>query len=327
MTSLLAIRFRSDTQSRTIEVTTMQIIAHDPARFVGIPDYPFAENWLSIDFGDGLTGRMHYLDEGPKDAPPVVLLHGEPSWSYLYRKMIPLLIDAGFRCLAPDLIGFGKSDKPDDQAFYTYARHVAWLKQWRNAVVPETAGLFCQDWGGLLGLRMVGQEPDRFAFVVASNTFLPTGGGKASAGFLAWREFARSSPDFNIGEILQRATQTDRSPAEIAAYNAPFPDEPSKAGARAFPQLVPVEDDKPGVAENLEAWEGLANFDRPFLTLFGEDDPVLGMAGPLLAKRIKGAAGQPHAMLSTCGHFSQEDRPAELAQGVIDMARKAGFLV
>lgn len=305
----------------------MKILKADPARFAALPDYPFAENWMEIDLGEGYRGRMHYLDEGASDAPPVLLMHGEPSWSFLYRKMIPLMVDAGFRCLAPDLIGFGKSDKPDDIGFYSYARHVDWLRQWRNAVVPGVAGLFCQDWGGLLSLRMVGEEPERFAFVVASNTFLPTGGGQASPGFLAWREFARSSPDFNIGGILDRATATPRSEAEIAAYNAPFPDEPSKAGARAFPQLVPVEDDKPGVAENKAAWVGLAGFDRPFLTLFGEDDPVLGSAGPLLANRIKGAKGQPHAMLSTCGHFSQEDRPRELAQGVIDMARAAGISV
>lgn len=304
----------------------MQVLKTDLTRFADVPDYPFAENWITIDLGEGFSGQMHYLDEGPKDAPPLLLFHGEPSWSFLYRKMIPLLVDAGFRCLAPDLIGFGKSDKPDDQAFYTYDRHVSWLKQWRDAVVPQTAALFCQDWGGLLGLRMVGEEPDRFSCVVASNTFLPTGGGQASPGFLAWREFARSSPDFVIGDILQRATQTERSTAEVAAYNAPFPDEASKAGARAFPQLVPVEDDKPGVAANKAAWEGLASFDKPFLTLFGEDDPVLGKAGPLLASRIKGAEGMPHAMLSTCGHFSQEDRPLELAQGMIDTAKKAGFL-
>lgn len=304
----------------------MQVLKTDLARFADIPDYPFAENWITIDLGEGFSGQMHYLDEGAKDAPPLLLFHGEPSWSFLYRKMIPLLVDAGFRCLAPDLIGFGKSDKPDDQAFYSYDRHVSWLKQWRDAVVPQTAALFCQDWGGLLGLRMVGEEPDRFSCVVASNTFLPTGGGQASPGFLAWREFARVSPDFVIGDILQRATQTERSAGEVAAYNAPFPDEASKAGARAFPQLVPVEDDKPGVAANKVAWEGLAAFDKPFLILFGEDDPVLGKAGPLLAGRIKGAEGMPHAMLPICGHFSQEDRPAELAQGMIDTAKKAGFL-
>ncbi len=303
----------------------MQILSHDPDRFAAIPDYPFAEHWLEVDLGEGHRGRMHYVDEGPRDAPPVLLFHGEPSWSFLYRKMIPVLLDAGFRCLAPDLIGFGKSDKPDDVGFYTYDRHISWLKQWRDAVVPETAALFCQDWGGLLGLRMVGEEPERFACVVASNTFLPTGGTPSPA-FLAWREFAKSSPDFKIGDLLQRATATERSAEEIAAYDAPFPDEPSKAGARAFPQLVPVEDGMDGIVQNEAAWEGLAAFEKPFLTLFGEDDPVTGGLAQLVIDRIAGADGMPHAMLSTCGHFCQEDRPVELAQGVIETAKKASFL-
>ena len=303
----------------------MEILRYDPARFADIPDYPFAEQWLEIDLGDGHKGQMHYLDEGPSDAPPILLFHGEPSWSFLYRKMIPILVDAGFRCLAPDLIGFGKSDKPDDQNFYTYARHVDWLEQWRDAVVPKTAGLFCQDWGGLLGLRMVGRAPDRFSFVVASNTFLPTGGTPSPA-FLAWREFAKSSPDFKIGELLQRAAYTERSAAEIAAYDAPFPDEPSKAGARAFPQLVPVENGMVGIEENTAAWEHLAAFDKPFLTLFGADDPVTGGLGEALAGRIKGAKGMPHEILNGCGHFCQEDRPVELSQGVIEMGKLAGIL-
>ena len=303
----------------------MQILKTDLTRFEAIPDFPFEENWVEIDLGDGFSGRMHYVDEGPKDAPPVLLFHGEPSWSFLYRKMIPVLVEAGFRCLAPDLIGFGKSDKPDEIGFYTYDRHMSWLGQWRDAVVPEPAALFCQDWGGLLGLRMVGEAPDRFTCVVASNTFLPTGGTPSPA-FLAWREFAKTSPDFKIGELLQRATATERTPEEVAAYDAPFPDEPSKAGARAFPTLVPVEDGMDGISQNKAAWKGLAAFDKPFLTLFGEDDPVAGQGGPILAARIAGAEGMPHAMLSTCGHFCQEDRPVELAQGVIETAQKAGFL-
>jgi haloalkane dehalogenase len=285
----------------------MEILRTPAERFADIPDYPFAENWFEVDLGEGLTARQHYLDEGASDAPPVLLLHGEPSWSVLYRKMIPILVDAGFRVLAPDLVGFGKSDKPSDISFYTYARHVYWLQQWRSAVEPRPAALFCQDWGSLLGLRMVGQEPHRFTCVVASNAALPTG-GKLSDGFLAWREFARTSPDL------------------VAAFNAPCPDEASTAGARAFPQLVPVEDGMDGIAENIEAWKGLKSFDKPFLTLFGEDDPVLGAAGPLLSERIPGAKGQPHAMLSRCGHFSQEDHPRELAEGIIAMARKAGHL-
>lgn len=303
----------------------MQVLKANPARFADIPDYPFAENWVTIDLGDGHEGRMHYLDEGPADGPPVLLFHGEPSWSFLYRKMIPVLVDAGFRCLAPDLIGFGKSDTPDDPAFYTYDRHISWLKQWREAVVPQPAALFCQDWGGLLGLRMVGEEPEKFTCVVASNTFLPTGGTPSPA-FLAWREFAKSSPEFKIGELLQRATATERSEAEVAAYDASFPDEPSKAGARAFPQLVPVEDGMDGIEQNKAAWKGLASFDKPFLTLFGADDPVTGGLGETLAKNIMGAEGLPHDILSTCGHFCQEDRPVELAEGVILVAKKAGVI-
>lgn len=303
----------------------MRIQSYDPERFVGIPGFPFAEHWAEIDLGEGHSGKMHYLDEGPQDGPVVLMFHGEPSWSYLYRKMIPILVDAGFRCLAPDLIGFGKSDKPDDIDFYTYARHLDWLGQWRSKVAPQPAALFCQDWGGLLGLHMVGQKPDDFACVVASNTFLPIGGTPSPA-FLAWREFAKSSPDFDIGAILDRSTQSTMSKEVIAAYNAPFPDEPSKAGARAFPALVPVEDGMAGIAENIAAWKGLSAYHKPFLTLFGKDDPVTGGLAQPLIDRIPGAAGQPHDMLSECGHFCQEDRPQELAQGVIDMAKKAGLI-
>lgn len=303
----------------------MNILQADLSRFANLPGFSFAEHWVDIDLGDGQSGRMHYLDEGPKDAPPVMLFHGEPSWSYLYRKMIPVLVDAGFRCLAPDLIGFGKSDTPDDISFYSYDRHMSWLGQWRDAVVPGPAALFCQDWGGLLGLRMIGEAPDRFTCVVASNTFLPTGGTPSPA-FLAWREFAKASPDFNIGELLQRATATERSEAEIAAYNAPFPDEPSKAGARAFPQLVPVEDGMDGIEQNKRAWLGLSGFDAPFLTLFGEDDPVTGGLAQPLIDRVAGAKDMPHAMLPTCGHFCQEDRPVELANGVVIAAQKAGVI-
>ena len=303
----------------------MQILRTPAERFETLPDYPFAENWIEIDLGNGQSARQHYVDEGEWDAPPVLLFHGEPSWSFLYRKMIPILVDAGFRVLAPDLIGFGKSDKPDDPAFFTYQRHVDWLKQWRRAIEPRPAALFCQDWGGLLGLRMVADDPDLFTCVVASNTFLPAG-GTPSAAFLAWREFARTSPDFRIGPLLDRATTTALTEAEIAAYDAPFPDEPSKAAARAFPSLVPVEDGMASVAENKAAWPSLAGFDKPFLTLFGEEDPITMGAEKFLIERIAGAKGLAHRTLSPCGHFCQEDQPEALAQGVIDMARRAGQL-
>lgn len=303
----------------------MDIIRTPAERFTDLTDYPFAENWIDIDLGDGLTARQHYVDEGPREAPPVLLFHGEPSWSYLYRKMIPPLVAAGFRVLAPDLIGFGKSDKPADPEFYTYARHVAWLKQWRAAVEPRPAALFCQDWGGLLGLRMVAHDPALFACVIASNTFLPAGGTPSPA-FLAWRDFARNSPDFPIGAVVERATFTARTPAEIAAYDAPFPDEASKAGARIFPQIVPAADGMDGVEDNRRAWPSLAAYDKPFLCVFGDDDPVTKGAERLLIERIAGAAGQPHRNLSGCGHFCQEDRPDELAAAVIETARAAGHL-
>ncbi len=273
----------------------------------------------------GISARQHYLDEGDRNAPPVLLLHGEPSWSFLYRKMIPILVDAGFRVLAPDLIGFGKSDKPDDPGLFTYAHHVSWLTQWRDAVVPEPVALFCQDWGGLLGLRMVSANPAGFACVVASNTFMPVGSTPSDA-FLAWQQFAKSSPEFHIGALLDRACETKLSPEEIAAYDAPFPDEPSKAAARAFPQLVPTSEEDPGAIDNMEAWKSLSQFDKPFLTLFGNDDPVTKGAEKALIERIKGTAGQPHTTLDKCGHFCQEDRPQELAQGIIDTARTAGHL-
>lgn len=303
----------------------MEILRTPSDRFADIPDYPFAENWFEVDLGDGPTARQHYVDEGPRDAPPVLLFHGEPSWSFLYRKMIPILADAGFRVLAPDLIGFGKSDKPDDIDFYTYARHVDWLKQWRSAVEPRPTALFVQDWGGLLGLRMLTHDPDLFACVVASNTFLPAGGTPSQA-FLAWREFSRNSPDFRIGALLDRATATERSEAEIAAYDAPFPTEAHKAGARAFPSLVPVKDGMAGVEDNKAAWPALAAYDKPFLTLFGEDDPITKGSEKFLIDRIAGAKGQPHRTLPACGHFCQEDQPEALADGLIAMARKAGHL-
>jgi len=296
----------------------MQIIAHDPARFADLPGYPFAENWLTIDLGEGLSARMHYLDEGPKDAPPLLLFHGEPSWSYLYRKMIPLLVDAGFRCLAPDLIGFGKSDKPDDQAFYTYARHVAWLKQWRNAVVPQVAGLFCQDWGGLIGLRLVAARPDLFAGVVAGNTGLPEGRGMSPA-FQSWLDFSQNVPELPVGGMLRMGSGRTLSDTEVAAYDAPFPDESYKAGARAFPRLVPLTPEHASVAENKAAWEVLERFDRPFVTCFSDADPITAGGERVFQERVPGAKGQPHRTIRGGGHFLQEDAPDELAEAVVEL--------
>ncbi|WP_265587630.1 haloalkane dehalogenase [Sphingomicrobium arenosum] len=300
------------------------ILHHDPARFTGLPDYAFADRWQAVDVGGGREARMHYVDEGPRDGPVLLLLHGEPSWSYLYRHMISPLAAAGCRVVAPDLIGFGKSDKLADQGSYSYAAHADWLEQFVAALGLKDIGLFCQDWGGLLGLRMVGMQPERFAFVVASNTFLPVGKGEPSPAFLAWREFAASHPGFEIGRIIQRATVRELSEAEVAAYDAPFPDESHKAGARAFPALVPISEEDSGAVDNVRAWDGLRRFERPFLTLFTDQDPITKGGEQFFQKMVPGAAGQPHRIVEGGGHFCQEDVPEVFVAAMLDLAGRGG---
>jgi haloalkane dehalogenase len=246
-------------------------------------------------------------------------MHGEPSWSYLYRKMIPLLTAAGCRVIAPDLVGFGKSDKPSEKSDYTYARHVAWMQE---AIIDHLdladATFFGQDWGGLVGLRLVADNPDRFARVVIGNTGLPTGDGAPSDAFMAWQKFSQESPVFPIGQILQGATNTVLTDGEVAAYDAPFPDETFKEGARIFPSLVPTSTDDPAVPANLAAWEVFKAWDKPFICCFSDDDPVTTGGDKPFLKLVPGAQGQPHVMVENAHHFFQEDGAPQLAQIVID---------
>jgi haloalkane dehalogenase len=294
----------------------MRVLRTPDERFADLPEYPFAPHYLEIPSGDGATLRIHYLDEGPRDADPVLCLHGEPSWSFLYRKMIPGLVAAGHRVIAPDLIGFGRSDKPADRGDYTYQRHVDWLRTFIETPNLRRITLFCQDWGGLLGLRLVAEHADRFARVVAANTFLPTGEAPPSDGFMAWRGFSQKVDVFPAGRILQGATKRELSNAEVAAYDAPFPDESYKAGARQFPLLVPISPDDPAVAANRAAWQQLERFEKPFLTLFSDGDPVTAGLEKVFQERIPGAHGRPHATMPG-GHFLQEDCGPELARRVV----------
>ena len=291
-------------------------------RFQSLPGFGWPAHHADVS-AKGVSVRMSYVDEGPRHAQPVLLLHGEPSWSYLYRKMIPPLLDAGLRAIAPDLIGFGRSDKPSAQEEYTYARHVAWLT---DLVVGHLdlrgALLFCQDWGGLLGLRLVAAHPDRFAAVVASNTMLPTGDHDPGDAFRAWREFSRTADSFDVGRVVNAGTVRDLPPEEVAAYDAPFPDDTFKAGVRRFPSLVPITPDDPEAAPNRAAWEVLKRWQRPFVCAFGDSDPITRGGDRVLQSLIPGAAGQPHVTLESTGHFSQEDAGAELAQIVADLARR-----
>ena len=285
-------------------------------RFTALPDFPFEPHYREL--ASGL--RVHYIDEGPRDGLPVLMMHGEPSWCFLYRKMIPPVAAAGFRVLAPDLIGFGKSDKPTSKRDYTYARHVAWMQEWFATLGLRDAILACQDWGSLVGLRLVAAMPDRFAGVVLSNGGLPEGQDPPAA-FSAWRRFSRWSPVFPIGGILQRATKRDLSPAEVAAYDAPFPTRASKAGARIFPSLVPLGPNE-AVPDQKRAWAVLETFDKPFTCAFSDGDPITRGGDAPFRERVPGAARGSHRTLKG-GHFIQEDDPDGFVAAILDTARAA----
>jgi len=267
---------------------------------------------------------MHYVDEGPGDAAVVLMLHGEPTWSYLYRKMIPPIVDAGFRAVAPDLIGFGKSDKPVARQDYTYARHVAWVWSCAEQLGLRDITLVCQDWGSLIGLRVAAENPDRFARIVVGNGGLPTGDQQMPDAFLAWRKFSQETPDFPVGAIVKGGCVGELSPDVVAAYDAPFPDETFKAGARQFPTLVPASPDDPASGANRKAWEVLKRWDKPLLTAFSDKDPINRGGERILQQLVPGAKGRPHTTIRDAGHFLQEDKGEELAAAVIDFMRRGG---
>jgi haloalkane dehalogenase len=298
----------------------MKLLRTPDERFESLPDFPFEPHYLEVDGGI----RVHYLDEGPADAAPVLLLHGEPSWSFLYRTMIPVLVAAGHRCIAPDLVGFGRSDKPSEQSDHTYQRQVNWM---REALFDQLAlrdiTFFGQDWGGLIGLRLLALAPERYARVVVGNTGLPTGDRPPNEAFLQWQTFSRTSPVFPIGAIIGNGCATKPSDAVIAAYDAPFPDDTYKAGARAFPSLVPTSTDDPAHAANQAAWEVLRRFDRPFLCAFSDGDPITRGGERQFIGHVPGTAGQPHTTIEGGGHFLQEDKGPELATVIADFIARS----
>ncbi len=293
----------------------MKTVRTPDEHFADLPDFPFSPHYVEVDDGEGGTLRIHHLDEGPPDAAPVLLMHGEPSWSFLYRHVIPALVEAGHRVIAPDLVGFGRSDKPTEQSDHTYARHVEWMRQALfDRLDLRDITFFGQDWGGLVGLRLVALAPERYARVVIGNTGLPTGHGPASEAFLAWQKFSQEAEDFPVGAIINGGCTTDLAPEVIAAYDAPFPDDTYKAGARIFPTLVPTSAEDPATPDQEAAWKVLERFDKPFLLAFSDADPVTkGGDAPFRAK-VPGAQGQAHTTIEGGGHFLQEDRGPELAE-------------
>ena len=292
----------------------MEILRTPDDRFFDLPGYDFTPHYADVD-----QLRMHYLDEGPPDAPIVLLLHGEPSWSYLYRTMIPPLVAAGYRTIAPDLIGFGRSDKPADVGAHSYQAHVDWVRALLTTLDVRDATLVGQDWGGLIGLRLLAEDGDRFRAAVAANTGLPTGDHDMPEIWWRFRNFVAKADELPIGFLINSGCVTDLAPEVLAAYEAPFPDESYKAGPRAMPLLVPTAPDDPAAPANRAAWEQLAAWDKPFLCAFSDQDPITQAMGPILAKVVPGAHGREHPTITGAGHFLQEDAGDQLAAAVIGL--------
>jgi len=301
----------------------VRIIRTPESAFADLPDYPFEPRYVEV---DGL--RIHYIEEGSSSAAPVLMLHGEPTWCYLYRHMVPLCAAAGHRVIAPDLVGFGRSDKPAEKGEYTYERHVRWLAGFVQELDLQGITLFCQDWGSLIGLRVAAENEERFARIVVGNGALPSADGRTrpslvgALAFLAWRAFATLTPVLPVGRIVDAGCRRKLTVAERQAYDAPFSAPRSKAGARAFPRLVPLTPQNPAIAPNREAWEVLARWEKPFLTTFSDGDPITRAAEAGFQRNVPGARGQPH-IRPHAGHFLQEDAGPELASAINDLIARS----
>ena len=295
----------------------MQTLRTPDERFANLPGYPFTAHYVEV---DGL--RIHYVDEGPRDGEVILMFHGEPSWSYLYRKMIPLFTSAGYRAVAPDLVGFGRSDKPTQREDYTYQRHVDWMRGVIESLDLQGITLVGQDWGGLIGLRLAAELEPRFARIVAANTFLPTGDTPPGEAFLNWQRYSQETPHFNPGGIVKGGCVSELTSEIIAAYNAPFPDDGYMAGARQFPTLVPTTPSDPASEPNRRAWEVLRRWEKPFLTAFSDSDAITRGGDVFFQRVVPGTKGQPHTTITGAGHFLQEDKGEELAQVILRFLAK-----
>jgi haloalkane dehalogenase len=296
----------------------MKVLRTPDERFEGLAGFPYEPHYVDLADADGGRLRMHYVDAGPPDGETVLLLHGEPTWSYMFRTTIPVLAAAGLRAVAPDLVGFGRSDKPAKTRDYTYERHVTWMESFIERVGLQGATVAGQDWGGIVGLQLAVRHPDRFTRIVASNHGFPTGDRPPTDAFLAWLEYSQTVDPFPVGQIVAKACATPVPPEVVAAYDAPYPDESYKAGARIFPVLVPIRPDDPAAPTARRGLELLKAWERPFLTAFSDGDPVTAGADAMFQATVPGAKGQRHAVIAGAGHNLHEDAGAELGRVVVE---------
>jgi len=293
-----------------MSTTTTEIFRTPDERFEGLPGYDFAPHYAEI---DGL--RLHYVDEGAREGTPIVCFHGEPTWAYLYRKMLPPLVAAGHRVICPDYAGFGRSDKPTDRGWYSYDGHVELMTALLDRLELRGATVVVQDWGGPIGLRWAVEHEERVERLVVLNTGIFT--GRVSKGFLAWRDFAQKNPDLPVGFVLQGATKSELAPEVVAAYEAPFPSPESKAGAAQFPLLVPTEEDGPGASQMRDVADALSRWQKPALVAFSDSDPVFPhpKSGQVFCDRIPGA--RPQVTIAGAAHFLQEDEGEQITDEML----------
>lgn len=287
-------------------------------RFANLADYNFAPHYLDVP-GDTGPLRMHYIDEGNRQADVILLLHGQGAWAYSYRTMIPLFTAAGYRVIAPDYIGFGRSDKLKREEDYSFQSHVDWLRSFLQSMSLKNVTAFMYDWGGYFGLRVAAETPELFDRLVLSNTQLPMADQDGMEWFLKFRERVLSAPEFPMGQMVNRGTLNKLTPEVIAAYDAPYPDESYKTGPRRFPMILPTTPEDPPVAANRAAWEKLKTWDKPVLTLFSEMTAKTAMGPEPFFEQIPGTQSQPHALLKA-GFSIIEDQPAELASHILAFA-------
>jgi haloalkane dehalogenase len=301
----------------------MRLLRTPEDRFTELPDFSYSPRYADVPDSEGGTLRMAYVQDGPADGPVVLLLHGEPSWSFLYRKMIPVLAEAGMRVIAPDMVGFGRSDKPADVADHSYARHVEWLRSFAfDALDLRNVTLVGQDWGGLIGLRLLAEHEDRFSAMVAANTGLPTGDVNMPDAWWKFRRAVEKAETLDVSRFIQSGCRRKLTKDVLAAYDAPFPDNTFTAGPRAMPTLVPTSPDDPASEANRAAWHVLRRSEVPFLVAFSDKDPITAAMAPVLRAAIPGAAGRKHPTITGAGHFLQEDAGPELADVVATFIRK-----